>query len=251
MLGWYSREILEPGRQPMFLALLAFLVTFLVTRMITRMIRAGKGPFGNVSAGDTHIHHVVPGLIILLCGGVLALGSGSDGVWRQVAGLMFGIGAALVLDEFAMVLHLDDVYWSDQGRLSADAITLAAVVMFCALLIVAPNQPPADPVEGFWASFASGVVFVLGWMVPIILTILKGKLWMAAAALLLIPFAWVGAIRLARANSPWAHMRYRKSEKKMAAAKQRDLRWRRRQQPTKDWIQTHLFGLSRSSEGEP
>ena len=55
---------------------------------------------------------------------------------------MFGVGAALVLDEFAMVLHLDDVYWSSEGRLSADAVTLAAVVMFCALLIIAPNKPP-------------------------------------------------------------------------------------------------------------
>ena len=78
----------------MFFALMAFLVTFLVTRMITRMIRAGKGPFGNVSAGDVHIHHVVPGLVILLIGGVLALGSGQDGLWRQVAGVMFGVGAA-------------------------------------------------------------------------------------------------------------------------------------------------------------
>lgn len=75
MVDWYSREVFEPGRQPMLFALLAFLVTFLVTRMITRMIRAGKGPFRNVSTGDVHIHHVVPGLIVLLLGGVLALGS--------------------------------------------------------------------------------------------------------------------------------------------------------------------------------
>ncbi len=251
MLGWYSREILEPGRQPMLFALVAFLVTFLVTRMITRMIRAGRGPFGNVSAGDTHIHHVVPGLIILLFGGVLALGSGSDGIWRQVAGLMFGIGAALVLDEFAMVLHMDDVYWSEEGRLSADAIVLAAVVMFCALLIIAPNQPASDDVVGFWASFASGLIFVAGWMLPVAVTILKGKLWMAALALLLIPFAWVGMSRLARANSPWAHLRYKESPKKLAAAQKRDQRWQRRQKPVKDWIQTHLFGLSRGTEGEP
>ena len=94
----------------MLFALLAFLVTFLVTCMITRMIRAGKGPFRNVSTGDVHIHHVVPGLIVLLWEAcwpwVPARGDS-----RQVAGLMFGVGAALVLDEFAMVLHLDDVYW--------------------------------------------------------------------------------------------------------------------------------------------
>ena len=99
----------------MFLALLTFLVTFLVTRIITRMIRAGKGPFGNVSAGSVHVHHVVPGLIILLCGGVLALGAAQSSIWRQLAGVMFGMGAALVLDEFAMILHMDDVYWTSEG----------------------------------------------------------------------------------------------------------------------------------------
>lgn len=235
----------------MLFALLAFLLTFVITRMITRMIRAGRGPFRNVSAGDTHIHHVVPGLIILLCGGVLALGSGSDGVWRQVAGLMFGMGAALVLDEFAMVLHLDDVYWSEEGRLSADAITLATVVMFCALLIIAPNQPPADASVGFWSTVGSGIAFTIVWLLPIAVTILKGKLWMAAAALLIIPLAWIGAARLARAGSPWAHLRYRNSEKKLTTAARRDARWQRFQQPVRDWIQTHLFGLSRSSDGGP
>ncbi|MEZ5186385.1 MAG: hypothetical protein R2720_11615 [Candidatus Nanopelagicales bacterium] len=247
MFGWYSREILEPGRQPMLFALLAFLLTFLVTRMITRMIRAGRGPFRNVNAGGTHIHHVVPGLIILLLGGVLALGSSADGIWRQIAGLMFGMGAALVLDEFAMVLHLDDVYWENEGRLSADAITLSAVVMFCALLIVAPNRPPANQTEGFWLTVASGISFVTFWLAPIVIALLKGKFWMATFALLFIPIAWVGAIRVARPGSPWSHFRYEGSPGKRAKAQARSDKWSRRQQPTRAWIQAHLFGLSRDT----
>lgn len=243
MISWYSREILEPGRQPMLLALLAFLITFLMTRMITRLIRAGKGPFRNVSTGDVHIHHVVPGLIILLLGGVLALGSFERGVWRQVAGILFGMGAALVLDEFAMVLHLDDVYWTSQGRLSADAVTLAAVVMFCALLIIAPNKPPTDEVTGFWLNLVSAVFFIGFWLLPISITILKGKLWMAALALLFIPLAWFAAVRLGRPGSPWAHFRYRAAPTKQLRAAARSEKWRRRQQPIRDWISTHLFGL--------
>jgi hypothetical protein len=246
MIGWYSREILEPGRQPMFFALLAFLLTFLITRMITRLIRAGKGPFRNISTGEVHVHHVVPGLIILLLGGVLALGSSADGPWRQIAGLLFGMGAALVLDEFAMVLHLDDVYWSNEGRLSADAVTLAAVVMFVALLIIAPNQPPADETTGFWLTVASGAVFIVIWLFPISVAILKGKLWMATLGLLFIPIAWFAAIRLARPGSPWAHFRYRNSPKKSAAATKRAKKWVRLQQPIRDWISHHIFGLSGS-----
>ena len=142
------------------------------------------------------IHHVVPGLIVLLLGGVLAWVP-AEGLWRQVAGLMFGVGAALVLDEFAMVLHLDDVYWSSEGRLSADAVTLAAVVMFCALLIIAPNKPPPDEVTSFWLSVTSSILFILFWLLPISVTILKGKLWMAALAMLVAPVGWFAAIRVA------------------------------------------------------
>jgi hypothetical protein len=249
MLNWYSQEILQPGRQPMFLALMAFLVTFLATRAITRMIRAGRGPFRNVSTGEVHVHHVVPGLVILLVGGVLALGSSEQGFWRQVAGIMFGMGAALVLDEFAMVLHLDDVYWSNEGRLSADAVTLAAVVMFSALLIIAPNRPNPDPQTDFALNLLGSLVFVVVWLVPILVSLLKGKLWMAAFAVAAIPFAWVAAVRVARPGSPWAHFRYKHRPDKQAKAIARAAKWQRRQRPVRDWIQAKLFGLSSSTPG--
>ena len=244
VLHWYAREIIEPGRQPMFLALIAFLLTFLATRTITRMIRAGKGPFRNVSTGEVHIHHVVPGLIVLLMGGVLALGSGQDGLWRQVAGVLFGIGAALVLDEFAMVLHMDDVYWSNEGRLSADAVTLTAVVLFSALLVIAPNRPNPDAVTGFWLNAASSASFLVFWGLPVTVTFLKGKLWFGAMAIAFIPVAWVASIRLARPGSPWAHFRYRHNPKKQARAQARADKWVRRQKPARDWIASHLFGLT-------
>lgn len=233
----------------MFLALVTFLITFLVTRMITRMIRAGRGPFRNVATGEVHVHHVIPGLIILLLGGVLALGSGERGLWRQIAGVLFGMGAALVLDEFAMVLHMDDVYWSNEGRLSADAVTLAAVVMFCALIIIAPNQPNPDEVTGFWMNLAAGLTFVVIWLLPIAVTILKGKLWMGALAVMIIPIAWVAAMRVARPTSPWAHYRYRDRPQRMAKARARAAKWERRQRPVRQWIQAHLFGLSEDTSG--
>lgn len=249
MLAWYTREILEPGRQPMFLALVAFLLTFLLTRMITRMIRAGRGPFRNVSTGDVHVHHVVPGLIILLIGGVLALGSGDHGLWRQVAGVLFGMGAALVLDEFAMILHMDDVYWSNEGRLSADAVTLAAVVLFSALLIIAPNRPNPNEVTGFWTNVVGGLVFFGIWLLPLIVAILKGKLWIAAVAILFIPIAWVAAIRVARPGSPWAHFRYGEDSPKMTRARARAAKWERREGPVREWIQSHLFGITKDNTG--
>lgn len=76
---WFSRNIVEPGKLPMLLALTSFIVTFLVTRTIVRLIRAGKGPFGNVSSGGLHIHHVVPGVVLTVIGGFGAVGSDRHG----------------------------------------------------------------------------------------------------------------------------------------------------------------------------
>lgn len=243
MWSWYAREILIPGRQPLFLALVAFLLTLLVTRFITRTIRSGKGPFQNVSAGGTHIHHVVPGLILLLIGGLLALGATEGGFWRHAAGILFGIGAALVLDEFAMILHLDDVYWAAEGRLSADVAMLAAVIMLGGLVVAAPNNPPKDEAQGLLVNVVGGALFVLVWLIPMLITVMKGKYWMAAAGIALIPFLWIGAIRLARPVSPWAHFRYRNKPAKMAKAEARDQKWVRLQDPPLQWVRTHVFGL--------
>ncbi len=73
---WLERNIIEPGKLPLLIALTAFVLTFVITRIITRLIRAGKGPFGNVTAGSVHIHHVVPGVILTVIGGFGAVASG-------------------------------------------------------------------------------------------------------------------------------------------------------------------------------
>ncbi len=115
---WFSRNIVEPGKVPMLLALTSFVLTFLVTRTVTRLIRAGKGPFRNVSSGGLHIHHVVPGVVLTVIGGFGAVGSDRHGLGGAVFAVVFGIGAGLVLDEFALILHLDDgaSRWSSSPR---------------------------------------------------------------------------------------------------------------------------------------
>ena len=112
---WFHRNIVEPGKLPLLLALTSFVLTFLITRIITRLIRAGKGPFRNVTPGGVHIHHVVPGVVLTVIGGFGAVGSGRHGFGAAVCAVVFGIGAGLVLDEFALILHLDDVYWTERG----------------------------------------------------------------------------------------------------------------------------------------
>jgi hypothetical protein len=129
----YTFHFQNERRERLFLASVGFLVTFGIVRGITHLIRAGIGPFHNVSSGGLHIHHLVWGILILILVGYLWLieqGVGSNWIASATA-LLFGVGAALTLDEFALWLNLQDVYWTGTGRESIDA-----VIIFISLLSV-------------------------------------------------------------------------------------------------------------------
>ncbi len=123
----YARHLGESRRERLFLGSLSFFLTFGVVRLITHSIHAGIGPFHDISAGGRHIHHMVFGILLLLIVGYLWLaeigtGARNSSVWiGRLTALLFGIGAALTLDEFALWLNLADVYWSPQGRASVRA----------------------------------------------------------------------------------------------------------------------------------
>jgi len=126
----YQHEIIDADKQPQFFMLVSFLVTFATVRFITHAIRAGryKRVFRNVSAGGTHFHHLVPGILLLLVSGYLGIGLAPD-YHREPHAILFGIGAALTLDEFALWLHLKDVYWAREGRQSVDAVIVTATIL--------------------------------------------------------------------------------------------------------------------------
>ena len=119
-------------RERMFIASVAFLVTIGVVRLITHAIRAGVGPIHNVTtAGGLHIHHLVWGILLLLLVGYIWLAEIGVG-WSWTAALtasIFGIGAALTLDEFALFLNLRDVYWEKEGHESIQAILIFASLL--------------------------------------------------------------------------------------------------------------------------
>jgi hypothetical protein len=122
----YRFHFRSERRERLFLASLSFLLTFAIVRGITYSIRAGIGPFHNVSAGGTHIHHLVWGILLLIVVGyvwLLEVGVGSNWV-ASLTAILFGVGAALTLDEFALWLNLQDVYWEQQGRVSVDVVLI-------------------------------------------------------------------------------------------------------------------------------
>lgn len=123
----YRRHIVGAGKEQAFWVLVAFLVTFIVVRVITHSIRAGRGPFRNMSVRGRHVHHMVPGIILLLVTGYLANAVDAR-AGRTTVALFFGVGAALTLDEFALWLHLKDVYWEKAGRRSIDIVIICATI---------------------------------------------------------------------------------------------------------------------------
>ncbi len=129
----YGFHFQNERRERLFLASLGFLVTFGIVRGITHLIKAGIGPFHNVSNGGLHIHHLVWGILLLLVVGYIWLiEEGITSSWlSSITAIAFGVGAALTLDEFALWLNLQDVYWTGRGRESIDA-----VVIFAGLLSV-------------------------------------------------------------------------------------------------------------------
>jgi hypothetical protein len=117
----------------LFNMLASFTVAFGITRGITWTIRehGGFGPIKDVTVGDRHIHHFMPGGILALSAGGVAIGTKGEKLDKYLA-FPFGVGVALVLDETALLLELDDVYWTEEGVLSVQ-IAFAAIAMLSAL----------------------------------------------------------------------------------------------------------------------
>jgi hypothetical protein len=243
--NWFQAHVVDSGKLPLAVLFLAFAVTFLFIRFSVRMIRAQvKWWPGNVSPGGTHLHHVVFGIVFMLiagAGGFSTLGNYSP--WSEIFAGLFGAGAALVLDEFALVLHLRDVYWSEQGRTSVDAVFLAFAVIGLLLVGTAPlGANSAEPVPGTGgASWTLAVGIALN-LVLVLITLLKGKVWTGLLGIFVPLLALVGAIRLARPHSAWARKRYRPDSKKLDRAVRRDGRTRQWFVQVRNKLQDALAG---------
>jgi hypothetical protein len=195
--------------------LLGFLVAFVVTRLVTHAIRAGRGPFRDTSVGGLHIHHEVYGIFLLLISGTAQFTYLPQPPVREVLAVLFGVGAALTLDEFALWLHLRDVYWSQAGRQSVDAVLVAAVVG--TLLFLGAN--PFGERSGVGELTAAITVLVN--LCCAVVAILKGRTALGVIGVV-VPFvALVTSLRLARPTSFWARRRYPPGSERLERARRR------------------------------
>lgn len=245
MVDWFWQSIVADGKLRLFSFFVFFIGAFLFIRFSVRMIRAQvKWWPGNVTPGGQHIHHVVFGLVFMCIGGVGGLAVQDDSsFWAAAAAALFGIGTALVLDEFALVLHLDDVYWSEEGRLSVDVVFIAIALCGLALVGFSPFGLafPAEPDEDSVPPLEIVLVLLIN-LICSITCLFKGKLWAGIIGLYLGIFSLVGAMRLARPGSPWAHRRYPVDGRKFQKAVSREARFRQPLHRFKRRIQDAVAG---------
>ncbi len=236
-------HVLDDAKRPLFLLLVGFILTFLVARLNTRLTRAhGRSHLrigSVVTPGGLHIHHSVFGIIGMIVAGILAFALQPGSPWLEVLAFFFGAGAALTLDEFALILHLEDVYWTGEGRKSIDAVILG--LTFITLLLTGLLPRSISEVGDYvmitrWV----GSALILFGAVFVVLCYLKGKLFIGTVGIFVPAVALIGALRLAKPGSPWARRQYAGSPVKLERARRRDERfhqkWERRKHRLWDLI---------------
>jgi hypothetical protein len=215
----YQTHIEAAGKELHFLILLAFLLSWGFIRTSAHMIHAQVSWWpGNVETkGGTHVHHLVWGILLLLSMGYIGLSFDLGSPLIELVAAGFGIGMGLTLDEFALWLNLQDVYWSEKGRQSIDAVIVTTCLLVIALLGL---QFWIDVHEAFILLLGIGgeelegdetTLFLIPWqllgVVFAIVCILKGKTLMAIVGLFVPLVGLVGAVRAAKPGSRWDRRR--------------------------------------------
>lgn len=230
LLGGFDQRVAVPGKVPILLLLLGLIVGFLFIRTSTRLIRAQVRWWpGNISAAGVHLHHEFFGVLLVLGAGTTAFAVGFTTPWTALLAFLFGLGAGLVLDEFALLLHLRDDYWSKEGQESIDAVIVAVALVTALAVGVLPfGAPPVEDGETAARWLSLGVALVV--LALSVTTALKGKPWLAMAGAVVPVFAAVGAVRLAAPHSPWARRRYHDRPDAISEATARAAVWDRRKE---------------------
>jgi hypothetical protein len=214
----FQREIVDTGRLAAFLFFVALLGTFGFIRTSTWMIRKQVSWWpGNVSVGGTHVHHLVWGICAMMIFGYIGVVHQPDSPWREIVTVLFAIGMGLALDEFALWVELKDVYWEKEGRKSIDAMIVAGCLAGVLTVGYSAWLTLADDIDD--AVFAAvGAGGALGIVLALVCAA-KEKFWMALGGLLVWPIGAVGAFRLAKPHSVWAHRFYRDRRLKLSQAR--------------------------------
>jgi len=204
--------------QGLFLVLAGFILSFAFIRMSTRLMRSPKAPWwpgSVVSDSGVHLHHLVFGIVTMMIAGALGFSALGKSPWTEICAFAFGVGAGLTIDEFALWVYLDDVYWAEEGRSSIDATVIAAAGMGLVLLGFSPFSFETGSASAVIGSILSALlIFGL-----VAICFAKGRVMHGTVGFFVFPIAIYGAWRLGKPGSAWARKRYaeRKPDKQRRA----------------------------------
>jgi hypothetical protein len=242
---FWNEHILAHNRQGVFLVLVGFVLSFAFIRMSTRLMRSPKVPWwpgSVVSESGVHLHHLVFGIVTMMIAGTLGFAAHGESPWAEICAFLFGVGAGLTIDEFALWVYLDDVYWAEEGRSSIDATVIAAAAMGLVVVGVNPFDTGTEA-EGIAAVIVSGLLLFS--MVAI--SFLKGRRVHGIIGFFIFPIALYGACRIGKPNSAWARRRYGERRPKKQAKSERRFPPDRRTDRYKDALRDIIGG--KPSEG--
>jgi len=221
IFGDFYDRIAEHDLQGLYLVLIGFVLSFAFIRMSTRLMRSPKVPWwpgSIVSDSGVHLHHLVFGIVTMMAAGAGGFAAFGNSPWTEICAFAFGIGAGLTIDEFALWVYLDDVYWAKEGRSSIDATVIAAALMLLALLGFTPFTIEEGSVGALLGTALSAlVVFLL-----VAICFAKGRILHGCIGFFIFPIALYGACRLGKPGSAWARRRYGdRHPRKQARAEER------------------------------
>ena len=203
----FWQRLVDHEEQGLFLVLVGFILSFAFIRMSTRLMRSPKVPWwpgSVVSDSGVHIHHLVFGIVTMMAAGALGFLAFGRSPVAEICAFAFGIGAGLTIDEFALWVHLEDVYWAEEGRSSIDATVIAGAGMLLVLLGFSPLSFDTGSVSAVIGSILSAA-FIFG---LVAICFAKGRVLHGTVGFFVFPIAIYGACRLAKPKSTWARRRY-------------------------------------------
>jgi hypothetical protein len=204
---FWNDQIVAEEKEGVFLVLVGFLLSFAFIRMSTRLMRSPKVPWwpgSVVSESGVHVHHLVFGIVTMMLAGTVGFAAMGDSPWTEICAFAFGIGAGLTIDEFALWVYLEDVYWSEQGRVSIDATVIAAAIMGLILLGFTPFSFDTSSLDQTISSIV-GALLLFG---LVAICFAKQRLLHGCVGFFVFPVALYAASRIGKPGSPWARRRY-------------------------------------------
>ncbi len=218
---FWNNQILADEKQGLFLVLVGFILSFAFIRMSTRLMRSPRVPWwpgSVVSDSGVHLHHLVFGIVTMMIAGTLGISTLGQGPYAEICAFLFGIGAGLTIDEFALWVYLDDVYWAEEGRSSIDATVIAAAGMMLILLGFSPFSFETGSIGETLISIA-GAAFVFG---LVAICFAKQRVLHGTIGFFIFPIALYGTLRIGKPGSAWGRRRYgERNPAKQARAEER------------------------------